>query len=69
MEFGKDFVEHFDNYFGLDNCNEEILSMTLDDIGIPVCHVVGVVGKDGKYKYYDLHGDKVDILKSMSIKE
>ncbi len=44
--------------FGLDDCEESILDLTLEQIGIPICHVVAVFDKNGDYKYYELTGDK-----------
>ena len=44
--------------FSLDNCEQEMLNMTLRDLGVPYLHIVAVYDKDENYKYYELSGDK-----------
>ncbi|WLE95792.1 MAG: ThiF family adenylyltransferase [Candidatus Electrothrix communis] len=45
--------------FNLSETEDIILNMTLKDIGVPCCHVVAVIDKEKKYRYYELTNDNV----------
>ena len=46
-----------------------LLDLTLEDIGIPRLHIISVRSVNGEYKYYELSGDKVNIMPLISSKE
>ncbi len=39
--------------------------MTLEDIGIPIFHIIAIMDIEGNYKYYSLDGDKSILLKNI----
>lgn len=51
--------------FDLKDTESKILDMTLEDIGIPIFHIVAVMDKEGSYQYYSLDGDKSILLKNI----
>lgn len=48
------------------NDKERILDTSLYDIGIPYLHIVAVMDRNGIYKYYELAGDKKQILQNIT---
>jgi len=44
--------------FSLQKTESKILSMSLNDLGVPLLHIVAVRDKDGHYRYYQLSGDR-----------
>ena len=50
--------------FSLDS-SDELLNMTLHDIGVPYAHIVAVIDTNAQYRYYELEGDKQLILKEI----
>jgi adenylyltransferase/sulfurtransferase len=51
--------------FSLENSSGEWLGMTLHAIGVPYAHVVAVIDTRGRYRYYELQGDKPVILQQI----
>jgi len=52
--------------FNLENTSNELLKMSLHEIGIPLMHIVAVFNKAGVYKYYKLKNDKDILLTSIN---
>ena len=51
--------------FNLEETDSKILDMSLEDIGIPIFHIVAIMDREGKYKYYSLDGDKPILLENI----
>lgn len=47
---------------------DELLNLTLEELGIPRLHILSVRDKDGGYKYYELSGDVARVMPSMFAK-
>lgn len=52
--------------FNLDNTSNCILDMTLDDIGIPIYHIVSVKDTNGSYKHFCLNNDRQYLLPNIA---
>ena len=52
--------------FSIENTDDELLNMSLHDLGVPYMHVVAVQNTNGDYKYFKLENDKSKILPSIS---
>lgn len=48
---------------------DDLLDLTLEDIGIPKLHIVSVRSREGNYKYYELTGDVTKVMPLISSKE
>lgn len=61
-----------DNFEYLDELSldseDRLLNMSLSGIGVPKLHILSVRSRDGSYKYYELSGDIVHVMPSISSK-
>jgi adenylyltransferase/sulfurtransferase len=48
--------------FSLEISSEELLGMTLRELGVPFLHIVSVRSSDGRFKFYQLNGDKKTVF-------
>lgn len=64
MEVETSKIIHED--FNLKKTNNEILGLTLSEIGIPRFHILSVKDKNGNYKYYELKGDQETVLPNIT---
>jgi len=52
--------------FNLEDTEQKVLDMRLQEIGIPLMHVVAVIDKNNVYKYYELSDDRPFIFTNIT---
>ena len=69
--FSKDFIQDQNiqkkllHEFSLENTEQRILNMTLNEIGVPLYHIVTVYNRSGHEKYYELKEDRNTVFKNI----